>query len=287
MPVYCIRSTDAGAPTLNGTAGSLITVINFALNLGVGDRGWTRQFVGVNKMVISSGTGANPYWYRIDDSAAQWAIWLGYDQSMTSIDAGNNAWGTGRNGRHWVKSTTANTTARPWAVIFDERAIYFCNGCSNDNYWMINFLGDTVSPRQTDSFICGNSLGANTGAVRAFFFDSNALCVARSRDGSVVNSPLFSSTHSASGSSNWSSIRPLANGYILLQSYPMLNSLFEWRGHMPGIWLCDQDYAFPLGLSTLTLPNGHSGIAIQSYAAAPASANRIPFLVFDIEGPWR
>lgn len=290
MAVYCIKSTDIGAPVLSGTAGSLIGVLNFALNLDAGDRGWERVFIDLptHKMVIrSTDPNANPYAYRILDSDARFSECLGYDQTMTDIDSGNNEWGTGRYGRQMNKSEQASTDARAWVVVFDERAIYLCIDIKNSGLRMsVYYLGDLVSPRQTDSAIIGN-YAFNSTAERALAYGSDAsICLARSANGVTVN-PIncsFSLSILGNGARLYQNRAAAIGGMFVTPMHGITeNNRQVLRGMFPGLYYNEQTGAYPEHLGSTTLANNRNALIMRSYTSSIATA----CILFDLDGPWR
>lgn len=125
------RSTDSGAPTLSGTAGSLITVLDAVLVNGYGAKaaaGWTKAFSGTNKAAYKNGGGCQMY-FRIDDSAPSagtLARIRGFE-TMSDVDTGTGAFPTTTqqtNGLFILKSSTADSTNRPWIILADSSTCY-------------------------------------------------------------------------------------------------------------------------------------------------------------------
>jgi hypothetical protein len=133
MTVVRIRSTDAGpvaaGATLTGLAGSLITVLDYALPL----LGWTKDFSGTNGGAYRQGAGTQPfrYYVNINDNGpgagvGKEARAVGYE-TMTAFATGTNLCPTAAqlaNGLFLRKSNTADATARPWYLIGDARTFY-------------------------------------------------------------------------------------------------------------------------------------------------------------------
>jgi len=203
LPVKYFASTMSGAPTLNGTAGSLLgllsaclvdgwgsvtltsvtvasNVVTFnktahafsvdqvieisgvttpaALNgqyvvasvatdsftavcTGISDQtatgtilckvasaGWSKPYTGTNKAVFrSSDATSNKPCLRVLDTGTTTARLVGY-AAMTGVDTGTDVFPTTaqvNGGTYWEKSTTANSTARPWILVADTRTFYF------------------------------------------------------------------------------------------------------------------------------------------------------------------
>jgi hypothetical protein len=127
------RSTDTSAPTLSGTVGDLVNLLDKCLVTGYGSKvaaGWTKPFTGTNKAVFRMGAG-NQLYLRVQDDApggagAQESRMVGYEQ-MTSVDLGTRPFPNTTqlaNGLFIRKSLTANATTRSWVVVADARTFY-------------------------------------------------------------------------------------------------------------------------------------------------------------------
>lgn len=87
--------------------------------------GWTIAFTGTNKRAYRAPSG-NRYYLRIDDSGTSQARAVGYE-SMTDVDTGTNAFPTAAQlsgGMYFPKSTTADSTVRPWVLVGDEKRFF-------------------------------------------------------------------------------------------------------------------------------------------------------------------
>lgn len=109
-------SDDSGAPVLNGAAGRMIAVLDWAL---VGKGGWTKAYSGTNLAAYRSDSG-NRFYLRLDDTQAQYARLRGY-RTMSAVSTGAspfpttsqapaNTWGM-------RKSWSSGSTARKyWGI---------------------------------------------------------------------------------------------------------------------------------------------------------------------------
>jgi hypothetical protein len=127
-------SADAGAPTLNGTVGALITVLDAILINGYGAKpaaGWTKPFSGTNAAAYRINGSFTNYYFRVDDNApgaagAREARVTMYE-TMSDVNTGTNA----STNRYVRKSGTLDATARTWKAVADEVTLIFF--CSFDN----------------------------------------------------------------------------------------------------------------------------------------------------------
>lgn len=163
MVATIYKSTDASAPTLSGTTGALITVLDAVLVNGYGTQpaaGWTKPFSGTNLAVYRQG-GGNLFYLRVNDSAvatgndetagaptATEARIRGYE-TMTAVSTGLGYFPTvGQLGPGiiWQKSKTADATSRAWIIAADNRTmIIFVSTGEVASGYMAGYFGDFFS----------------------------------------------------------------------------------------------------------------------------------------------
>lgn len=143
------RWDDAGAPTLTGEVGSLTNLLRKCLvgtaGTAYGSKaaaGWSEEFAGAAANIAvfrnSGSAGGCECCVRINDNApgsagAKEAQVLVY-AAMTDVDTGT----LGTAATWFRKSATANTTARKWLVVADERTAWvysFDTGDPNASYF--------------------------------------------------------------------------------------------------------------------------------------------------------
>lgn len=135
------RSTDASAPTLSGTAGDLITVLNAVLvgTAGIAygstpSAGWTAPFTGTNGAVYRPAAG-NRFFLLVNDNGP--GVGTGQEarifpsEGCTAYSAtaasSTNLFPTAAqaaNGLFVRKSATLNATTRNWIIVADDRTLY-------------------------------------------------------------------------------------------------------------------------------------------------------------------
>ena len=167
------RSTDSGAPSLCGVAGSLTALLDGCLVNGYGTKsaaGWTKAFTGTSKAAYRNGVAAAARsYYRIMDSAATWSQVRGYD-AMSDVDTGTGEFPqvsvVSGDGIYAFKSSTADTTAREWILLADDRTAVLV--AKPSTYWqIILYLGDGNSDVPGDSnFAVLGAYWANNDTVR-------------------------------------------------------------------------------------------------------------------------
>lgn len=175
MTVRLYKSTDASAPTLSGTAGSLVTVLDAILVNGYGSQtaaGWTKPYSGTNKAAyrLSTAAGNTGMYLNVDDSAAgtggaKEAHMTGY-QTMTALATGTGQFPTsaqlnlGASPAGSVvcrKSNTADSTARAWWCIADATCFYLfveTGDSTNPVACKSFFFGDIFSYASSDPYKC-------------------------------------------------------------------------------------------------------------------------------------
>jgi hypothetical protein len=186
-------SDDPGAPTLTGQAGSLAVLLDAILVDGYGSGstakaglGWTRAFTGTNLRAfrnnIVSGLG---YYVRLDDTQTRVGRLRTYI-AMTAISTGTGMAPLAAqrtNGALWLKSDTADATARKWWAIGNEQCFYlFIVPVGGDVTSVFDltpavpyFAGRMVSRKPGDQFAFGLALGVNTYAAGAYSGDLSNL----------------------------------------------------------------------------------------------------------------
>lgn len=137
--VRTYRSTDASAPVLTGSVGTLVALLDACLVNGYGSQsaaGWTIPFTATNKRMYTNsavdGTGFTLY---VDDTGpggggAREARMTGFEVA-TAIGTGTGQFPTfaqlaiGIGALVCRKSTTADATARAWTLVADDTVFYF------------------------------------------------------------------------------------------------------------------------------------------------------------------
>lgn len=165
MTVRVYRSTDASAPVLSGQAGALTALLYACLVTGYGAlaaAGWAREFTATNKAVFRAASG-NRMRLRVDDTSTTEARVIGYEV-MTDADTGTGPFPTNgqvSGGLYLRKSDSADSTARPWVVIADEKRFYFLNNSAGSDWYVAPtgaqmgghfFFGEIASYKSGDAY---------------------------------------------------------------------------------------------------------------------------------------
>lgn len=171
------RWDDAGAPTLNGTVGSLITVLKTCLvgtsGIAYGSTpaaGWTTEYedsgaykIAFRNSIAAGGSGA--YVRVLDDGSGTSAdgrqAHINAYKTMSDVDTGTDATPapvSGYPGKRIEKSNAATSTAVPWYMLADERTFYICTQVTSRGRGILYGAGDFHSHVPGDSFnvfVCG------------------------------------------------------------------------------------------------------------------------------------
>lgn len=191
MPVTLIKSTDAGAPELTGLAGGLITVLDYAL---VTRLGWTKAQTGTNKAAYkASAPEASGALFWVDDTTTKYATVRGYE-TMSGLDTGTNPFPTTMQTTLYAqKSNTADSAARPWMIVGDERLFYLVTE------W------HSVYPSNGDIVVFGDIVSFKSGDAWP------ALIIA-----GVYNTPSYPSQHTNNA---FSKLEGACVGHYLARNY--------------------------------------------------------------------
>jgi hypothetical protein len=130
------NSTDASAPVLSGTAGSLIALLDAVLVNGYGSKaslGWAKTYSGTNKAVYrSANIASNRFYLRVDETGVsaggqKEAQVRGYE-TMSDVDTGTGPFPLPTDATFpivvWSKSNTADATARAWLIFGNDKTFY-------------------------------------------------------------------------------------------------------------------------------------------------------------------
>lgn len=167
MTVRLYRSTDAGAPILNGQVGTLATVLDACLVNGYGSQpaaGWSIAYTATNKRAYKQGAGGvHPVGMHlyIDDTgpgsaSGREARFCGFEtmSAITPVGTGqfpNNTQSAIGTGQLVIrKSTATSAVARDWFIVADAWTVY-----------IFTVPGDTDAPNTTGT-------GAMFGDFKSF-----------------------------------------------------------------------------------------------------------------------
>lgn len=170
MALTVYRSSDPGAPSLTGTAGSAIALLDAILVNGYGTKaaaGWTKEFSGTNLAAyrMAATGGGNGHYLRLDDTAPTMGRWIGYE-SMTGVSTGSGPFPTESqqsDGFYLRKSSSADSTVRPWVAFANNRIIYLFTSA-----YSVGF-GNTGGPAYEGAMLFGQGDSLVQGDAYATF----------------------------------------------------------------------------------------------------------------------
>jgi hypothetical protein len=155
VAVNVYRSSDSSAPTLSGTAGDLVNLLDKTLVSGYGSKtaaGWSKPYTGTNSAVFRMGAG-NQFYLDVNDNGpgaatAQEARVRGYE-TMSAVATGTGPFPTTAQLSAGIvvrKSAAASGTTRTWCLIADDRTFYLFvqTGDVAGQWWGFSF-GDLYS----------------------------------------------------------------------------------------------------------------------------------------------
>lgn len=267
MPVTLYASTDASAPVLNGTAGSLNALLLACLVNGYGSKsaaGWSSPYsnAGTQERVFLTAGSPNAYW-RVQDNGQsagglREARLFGYE-TMSAYDTGTGLFPTAAQrstGYCLRKSASADSVARAWWLLADASRCYFLNtsgDLANTVYLVLFGAFKSYKPNDAYAFQISGRLAENVATYTTSQELSNyrypsiattgSLYFMRSYTavgGSTIGGQLTDSAKAANtggayaGAGGMTYPNPADGGLYLAKTY--LNETNVIRGELPGIW---------------------------------------------------
>lgn len=275
--------------------------------------GWEKAFSGTNKAAYrSANVQSTRFFLRVDDATTTYATVAGYEY-MDSIDVGGGIFPATPAALYWLKSNTADTTARAWELVTDGSLFYLwvAHHATNVNGHSFYAFGDINSARQGDAFNCiiigsnSNSTSLqpgqnNQGTYAAAYYVApsyaNTQVIARGytqvgEAAAVQKIALgFSNVNDSIG---WGHTQALAyphavdNGLVAVPAL-LAESLSAIRGAMPGYYIPLQTRP-GTRLSVLKDWPALPGRALWLIPQGTANSNNSyeGRVAIDITGPWR
>lgn len=301
--------TYAAAGVPDGTYTGTITARRAPL-------GWTEAFTGTNRAIFArTSPEAGTQMLRVLDTAASPALTTDARvlmiESATGIDSFTNqapsATQVADGAGGFFSKGANNTTAKPWAIVGDERGFYYIgptNGATMTETTRLPFyFGDGVRLFAGDVHLCllaansaGNTATSTSKLGHSSVAGSNwgltapqAAVVARSRDGVTV-SEIFDAQ--GLGLARYGVIANMTSGlpeklYMMYPTHIVSNfSTKEVRGVLPGMAAPVANAPFSgLGSVSVIGPTETDG---RHYLAVQCVINGTPAGSFclDLTGPW-
>lgn len=304
MPWTYYRSTDASAPALTGTAGSLITLLDAILVNGYGSKpaaGWSKAFTGTNRAAYRMGAGRTRAYLRVRDDAGGTAgakeALVRMFETMTDVDNGTNpmpkAGQTAITDTSFVlrKSSAADSNARAWAAVADSRTLLIFTDHGSGNTWCPHYFGEFYSFLPSDAYgygifarysentagDAGASGGGNCASGQGVTGLSGNLIA---RDYSGTNLAIQPDKvwgiglHTNSGNGNFTGIAPFPNpvdgGLILSEVFLRTGefSTHNLRGKLRGVWATPSSHTV-MPFAAFDTVSGTGSLAGKTFAWVP------------------
>ena len=304
MPWTYYKSTDASAPVLTGTAGSLITVLDAILVNGYGSKaaaGWSKAFTGTNRAAYRMGAGRTRAYLRVrDDSGGTGGAREGQVrifETMTDVDTGTNP--MPKSGQVAMtdtslilrKSSALDATARPWIAVADSRTVLIFTDHGNAGIWCPHYFGEYYSFLPSDAYGYGifarygenstldaNISGCGNCAGNQFVSGLSGNYIARDYSGTTLSIQPDKvwgiGLHCNTGTNNFAGSGPFPNpvdGGLLLSEVFLRTAEFgtyNLRGKMRGVWASPAAPSL-IPWTALDTVNGTGSLAGRVFAWVP------------------
>lgn len=287
----------------NGTATGTITH-------KVAAAGWQELFAGALtnvlcvKPTVVEATGCV---LRIDDTGTTNARVRAYE-AMTDVSTGTGPTPLDSQlsgGLYWPKSSTANSTARTWYLVADERAFYLAVASAGSDRYTLVFSGDIASLKSGDAYgylLSGNQAdqtNASTAPDGCLGYSGrttrNGAYVVRSHTaiGQSTSVQRLGAHHNGSTADVYAGVA----GYSL-GSYPngpnngLMTGALELhalgiRGTLPGLLHPVQDLgsAFASG-AIVDGTDDLAGRRLMAIRTGPPASGTVGTVFMDMTGPW-
>lgn len=274
------------------------------LTAKVAPLGWTKAFSGTNKAAYRSNNVASTQCLlRVDDSNALYSLVRGY-KTMTDIDTGADPFPTTLQQANyaWKKSSTADATARKWALFGDDMLFMFAlaystasgNAPSSSSWPPLFGFGDFISYKPGDAFNCLIYAYATTAPTNIYNdagFNHTANIPYCPRAFTQIGSALrlsklgiYPNVSSGLASGGLSYPNPEDNGLLIWSRHVLQDSSSDVRGIQPGAYHLPQAVPMTDG-DVVSDVEGYAGK--QFFMLGCSNAATEARMAIDITGPWR
>lgn len=157
-PVTLYSSSDAGAPVLSASAGSLKALLKACLVAGYGDKaalGWEMPFEDANSAAFrSQSPESTRYFLKISQPLPRVCTLQAF-RAMSSLTAGTGEFGYTGNAQKFGIIESSKAQQDNWWLIGHDSAFILFIGASNGNDGVMLFFGDvpTVVPNDTGNCV--------------------------------------------------------------------------------------------------------------------------------------
>lgn len=277
--------------------------------------GWTELYPGTANVLalkpsVPEATGCV---IRVDDSNANAARVNGFLSLTTDINSGQGPFPTQaqfNGGVYWPKSNQADSSARSWTLIADERSflLHVCPHGGNQAHGVLLGFGDIVSVKSGDAYACYLSggdagvqvatqailgclgYGSGTAAANLAYLARTSLGVGGSIVAKKVAAHNTGAAYSGAAGYNGNGLRYPngADNSLRISPVELLTTADGIRGNFPGVYHCPQilDDAFSTG-DTLPGEGGYAGRSFRALRVGPPAAASAGIVFVDVSGPWR
>lgn len=251
MAVTIFRSTASGAPTLNGTAGSLIAVLDYCLVSGLG---WAKTVLGTNQAKYTQ-PGGNARIIQVDDSIGATANVKAYE-TLTAFNTGTNSWlPTASTSGVSVQKAPLGGTSIPWRLVSNAQlfhmAISYYPSSGYVDFWSFGDISSYYSGTDNFATILGGSSSADgrpgwlISAGSSWATASTRMAVDRAHDQTTVNPAVgvigqYEINPSTIPGNTVTVPAPNVDGRLLMSPYWLVDfpgtTTGGKRGLIPGVW---------------------------------------------------
>lgn len=164
MTVRIYTSQDTSAPTLSGSNGDLVNLLDKVLVAGYGSQtaaGWTKPYTAANRASFKQGAGCGFYIDVLDDGSltggAREAQFSGFEV-MTAAATGTGEFPTAAQQAtrlKFRKSETADAVTRQWICFADNKTFYLFASTGNATVYYTGMgFGDFYTFKSADAYNC-------------------------------------------------------------------------------------------------------------------------------------
>lgn len=175
MSFYAFTSADSGAPSLSGTNGAGITLLDWIL---VTKGGWTKVYSGTNKGVYRAPSGNQFVLRAVHDSAVSGnaqRMTVRAAESASDVDTLTDPFPTAAlesdTEAAWTMSTAASATTRSYFGIVSDTFVWLAVLANGDNSCFVGFFGDQVPTIATDAYCTAITVNGQVANSATHFFN--------------------------------------------------------------------------------------------------------------------
>ena len=174
MAFYSFTSSDSGAPTLSGTNGDGITLLDWVL---VTKGGWTKVYSGTNKGVYQAPSGNQFVLRAVHDSAVSGSaqrMTVRGAESASDVDTLTDPFPTvaleANSEAAWTMSTASSATTRSYFGVVTSTGVWLAVLANGDNACFVGWFGDLEPTISTDAYCTAITVNGQAGNSSSYFF---------------------------------------------------------------------------------------------------------------------